>query len=525
MEKAKRNAKWIAVAVAVIIIVVVASFYYFQPIAPKPKVTVTLLYTAEPTVLDPGNRWSTADEVVDRQIYDSLFEFTEHMDVLPNLATSWTTTDAKTWEINLRQDVKFHDGTPFNSSCVVFNFNPANISAWDDWTSRAGYFQFLARVEEDGLYKVKIICKNPFAPLLAYMAHVAGSVVSPSAKIKLGRELSNNPVGTGPFKFAERISGEKIVVKKNEEFWRGVPKIDEIIIMPVTEGSTRTSMLETGQADLVHDVPFADIPRLKANPNITVIDVYSVRCIAIGLNCARFPFNITKVRQAMNYAIDVQKILDTVVGGMGRRMDCPASPDTFGYTPCKLFEYNVTKAKELLAEAGYPNGFPDMEFKLLGTTLLVNSKEIHLAVADYLSKIGINAKVEMVDHATLVRVTGEKDPTKQYDMFSQTWAPSNGDSDWVLRPIYSSYATNVTTVYFKFYANQRVDELIAQGMAEADREKRRPIYAEAHQLVYGEAPCLWLYNMKVAAGIRKNLHNVTALPVDVYVFKNVAYKD
>lgn len=525
MEKHKGKLKWAVVAIMIIVILVVASYYYLTLPTPEEKKTLRLVYPAEAGPLDPGNRWPTSSEVVDRQIYDSLCEFTENMEPLPNLASSWETDDAITWIFNLREDVKFHDGTPFNSSCVVFNFDPEHIEAQEDWTSRGGYFKFLERVEEVDLYKVKIVCKEPFAPLLAYLAHVAGSVVSPSAKLKLGPDLSTNPVGTGPFKLVEVIPGDRIVLEKNEEYWGGVPKIDEIIILPVTEAATRVAMLETGEADLIHDVPFADIPRLKADPDINIIDIYSVRCVCIGLNCARFPFNITKVRQAMNYAIDVPVIIESVVGGLGREMDCPASPNTFGYTPCKKFEYNVTKAKELMAEAGFPDGFEE-EFVSIADNKYYNNKELHLAVAGYLEEIGIKIKVELTDHTTLLHVTGETDPTKpEHDMFNQGWAPSNGDSDWVLRPIYSSYATEITTVYFKFYGNSRVDELIALGISDPDREKREEYYAEAHQIVYEEAPCLWLYNMKVAAGIRKNLHNVRVLPVDVYVFKNFAYLD
>jgi ABC-type transport system substrate-binding protein len=401
--------------------------------------------------------------------------------------------------------------------------SPTNVANITEWASRKGYLPFIASVIEDGPYKVKINCTSPFAPLLPYLAHPAALIVSPSAKLKWGVDFTKNPVGSGPFKLVQWVSGEKIVLAKNENFWGGVPKLDEVIYLPVPETTTRVAMLKTGQADVIHDIPFTELGELRANPDVYLQSYLSVRPISIGLNCGRFPFNITKIRQAMNYAIDKQALIDTILGGQGIIQDCPASPDTFGYHASTLFEYNLTKARGLMAEAGYPDGFTQ-EFVSWANTKYYKNKELHLAIAGYLAQIGIRVRVEVLEQTTLLTKTGETDPMKAGDMFNQAWAPSNADSDWILRPLYYSVPAKYTTSYVKFYNNSRVDELIMEGLTEPNRTARSEIYAEAHEIVFSEAPCIWLYYSKITAGLRSNVHAVQILPVDVYLFREFAYK-
>jgi ABC-type transport system substrate-binding protein len=523
VSSGKSSKKWMIAAIAIIAIIAISlgSYYYLQLPATQPsKVILKFAYSQDISSLDPGIRYPPPGECIQRWVMEGLTDFDEQMNILPKLATSWETNDGQTWIFHLRQGVKFQDGTPFNSSAVKFNLDPTIIKAQAGWDTGARVKQlaFINRVEEVDEYTVRIICLYPFGPLLANLAHPAGLIVSPSAKIQWGIDFTNHIVGTGPFKFVESVTGERVVVDKNEAYWGGMPKIDEIISYPVVETATRVARIETGELDVVHDIPPLDANRLNANPNLNVYWYSSLRTHSIAMNNLRAPFNDVRVRQAMNYAVDMDAIISAVLQGAGTRQDSPAAPGTFGYYSAKDYDYNVTKAKELMEAAGYPNGV-DKEFTLLYDLGYMNIKEVMTAIASYLSEIGIKVVPTIVESQTIYKITGTLNETLAPDMFLASWAPSNGDVDWIIRPLYFGVRGRYTTAYTDmFYSNAKVDELILKGMAEYDVTKRMQIYAECQGLIMEDSPCLWTYAPRMSVAVKNTEHNMTILPTGIYVF-------
>ncbi|MEW6375816.1 MAG: ABC transporter substrate-binding protein, partial [Thermodesulfobacteriota bacterium] len=164
------------------------------------------------------------------------------------------------------------------------------------------------------------------------------------------------PVGTGPFMFKEWVPGNKFVMVRNENYWGKKPLLQEVTWRVIPDDASRVVALETGEVHVAVRIPPFDIPRLKANPKLSVIGAPSVRTIFLGFNALKEPFHDKRVRQALNYAVNKEAIVKHMLGGVGRVSDAPISPGIFGYTPIKTYEYSVEKAKALLAEAGFPKG-------------------------------------------------------------------------------------------------------------------------------------------------------------------------
>lgn len=179
------------------------------------------------------------------------------------------------------------------------------------------------------------------------------------------------PVGTGPFKFKEWIPGSKLTMVRNDDYWEGKPKLEEVTFRVIPGDAARVIALETGEVQVAVRIPALDIPRLKADPRIVIDNTASVRTIYLGFNHFQKPFQDKRVRQALNYAVNKEALLKHVLGGIDRISDAPISPGIFGYTPIKTHEYNPKKAKALLAEAGYPDGFETTLHPAVGTTWML----------------------------------------------------------------------------------------------------------------------------------------------------------
>lgn len=444
-----------------------------------------------------------------RLIYSRLVEADENMQIHPGLAESWQQLDDKTMQFKLRKGIKFHNGDDFTAEDVKFSFERMMNSP-----RIAFVLPPIERIDIVDDYTVNIVTKTPFGPLLAHLSHPALGMVSKKLLTENPEALKEKPIGTGSYKFKEWIYGDKLVLEKNEDFYdKNERGLKYIIFKNVVEASNRAIGLETGEIDIATPISSVDEENIKNNPKLQLLTKPSISYTYIGMNMTKAPLNDIRVRKAINYAIDKQAIIDVILNGNGKIATSPIAPGVFGFTDkTKNYEYNVEKAKELMKEAGYENGFT--------TSILVFSGEANTQTAEivqaYLKEIGIDLKIEIVE------VSAYWDMTERgvHNLFLGSWGVVTGDADYGLYAMYHSSAKGGAGNR-DFYENEKVDELLDKAKTEIDPETRKKLYEEAQILIVNDAPDVMLYNRNLTVGAQKYIKGLGIHPVTLYNFATV----
>lgn len=468
---------------------------------------------AEPVSLDPPNQTDNPSEMVVRTIHDNLVNFDEKMNIVPMLAKSWDISpDGLVYTFHLRQGIKFHDGTPFNAQAVVANVQ-RNLDLKNRTRRTSLYEPFIAKVEAADDHTVKMTLKKPFGALLAHFAHGAGGMVSPAALKKYGDKLGLHPVGTGPYKFVEWVPGDRVVLERNDDYWGGKPKTEKVIFKAVPEAASRVIMLETGEADVVYPVPLVEVDRLRKMKNVRVEVGDTARVMYIGMHNLKKPFNDIRVRQALNYAVDKESIVKNILKGMAKPSHSMIGSLVWGYSDAGYYKYDPEKAKKLLAEAGYPDGFETTIWSPEGRYPM--DAQISEAVVGMFQKIGVKAKLRKWEWAAYLKNTRKTPEEAKYDMFFIGWAPSTGDADWGLRPLFYSKEWAPQGANRCFYKSEEVDKGLEAGMGTADPAKRKAIYAKVQKKLFDDAPWIMLHDMSQSVGVNAKLKNVILWPLEI----------
>ena len=417
----------------------------------------------------------------------------------PWLAESWESSpDATVWTIHLRKGVKFHDGTPFNAEAVKYN-----IERLLKIGLAKGSYDMIKSVEVKDEYTV-IINTSSFAPFMHLFTYAPSGMISPTQAEKLGWDnYYQAPVGTGPYKFVEHVRGDRSVLVANEEYWGGRPYIDKIIAKPIPEVGARIAALEAGDIQVALSVPPVEVPRLQANPAIEIVRAKPARTVYIGMNNQWGPLKDKRVRQALNYAVDKNAINKSIFNGEAEVSEGLFTSQAFGYTKVGPYEYNPTKARQLLADAGYANGF-DVTL-VYGPGRYMMDTQVVEAVASYLKDVGVRVKIEQMEWAAYE--TARRQPLEQNKMqlYFIAWGCVTLDADHGLK-IYRPDQWPPKGDTTMFYSNDRVMELYNIGRNTADDSKRLAAYQELSQLVWEDAPALWLYIEPNTHAARKELH-------------------
>jgi peptide/nickel transport system substrate-binding protein len=297
-----------------------------------------------------------------------------------------------TWEFKLRQGITFHDGTPFNAEAVQKTI--ARVLDKQVASPRANLFTSIKEVKKIDDHTVHFVLHEPFAPLLSVLASGEGAIISPKAIEQYGMELTKHPTGTGPFTFASWTPGQEIVLAKNENYWGDKPSIDKVVFKAVPEDTTRLAMVETGEAHVAEQLPVTEIERVQSSPSMTLGRFEAFYVDFIGFNIKKKPFDDVRVRQAIAHAIDKEAILAGVYNNSGTVASSTLGPKVVGYSPdITSYPFDMEKAKALLAEAGYPNGFR--------ATVYTNDNKARMNVAEVLQsqlkKIGIDLEVRVME--------------------------------------------------------------------------------------------------------------------------------
>jgi ABC-type transport system substrate-binding protein len=428
--------------------------------------------------------------------------------VLPVLAESWEqSADGLTWTFHLREGVKFHDGTPFNAEAVRFNIMDRMLNP-DAKALAASAFNMIKSVDVVDEYTVNITTDGPFAGLPAQLAYSPMAMNSPTQVQKLGNEdYHTAPMGTGPFKFVHHIKGQEVLVEANEDYWGGAPYLDAIAMRPIPETAARLLALEAGESQVIYNVPPRDAERYMNDPSlgIEVLTPPQQRSIFVGMNVKWGPFQDPKVRQALNYAVDKQAIIDNILLGLTQEMDSPLPPACACYKSTMNYEYDPDKARDLLAEAGYPDGFEATLHYGAGRFLL--DSEVVEAVQSYLADVGVKVEVIPLEWAAFQSAWKKPLEETEIEMFFVGWGNPTVDPDLgTYTYLEASWPPGLNAM---FYSNPNLERLIPAQRAATDPVERCDIVEQIQEIIMEDAPSIFLYYEPQVHAKRVEAHDVT----------------
>ncbi len=409
--------------------------------------------------------------------------------LVPGLATSWEISDDGTqYTFKLRDGVTFHDGAPFNADAVMANFdrfwNKESSTYFEKTAAFVGaYTQWIKNVEKLDDMTVRITLTQPNYEWLRTGLQSYGQplMISPAALEKYSDdELALNPVGTGPFKFVEREQGVKTVLTRNDDYWGRKAKLDQIIFRPLEDPATRVNALRTGEVNMIGVPPWDDVEDLKEEGFTLTLNDNVPNYLFIHLNHKHPILKDKKVRQALNMAIDKEGLVREIYAGTGRVEHGMLSPGTFAYDPdFRYYDYDPEKAKQLLADAGYPDGF-EMNWDIFqyGTGELVESW-----IQRDLKKIGVDVKIQKYEWIAYLRRWASGMP-EDIGMNHINWGMTYPS---FIRIVASCGSFPPNGVNSGWYCNDEVDRLMDEAVKIKDEAKAREVYQQINKLMMEDA--------------------------------------
>lgn len=476
--------------------------------------TLTVAISTEVATLEPHVDNTIQTTSMREPLYDTLVRFNEKGKPEASLATSWQVSpDVRSWTFKLRQDVKFHDGSPFNAAAVKANFE--RLLDPNRQSPAKNVLRDIAGVEVVDEYTIRFTTREPFAPLLYHLAAGAGAILSPEAVKKWGKDVGLNPSGTGPFKFVEWVKGDRLIYERNPDYWeRDKIKLDKIVFRFATDPSTRIAQLEAGEVDIAENPPLQDIERLSSNKNINILRREGARTYFYWMNSSKPPFNNRLVRQALNYGLDKETMMKTIMRGLasGPATNHMAAASSH-WVQGKAYEYNPDRAKQLLAEAGYPNGFETSLWTTGGAYPL--DKEVAQAVADQLAKIGVKVRLRISPD-----LVSYLDSLKSPDMEMAFILLASGAVDSNYMATLTLTSTNAGAPFnYSRIKDARVDDLVVKARSTVNDSERTAYYQEIQKILDDEAYHLLLFYLTTVTGERSNVDGVFVVPNEYLIVR------
>lgn len=473
------------------------------------KSEIVFAQKADIVSLDPHATNDSPSSNLTRQIYSSLVRTNVNMEYEGDLAESWTVLSPTEWEFKLRKGVKWHDGSDFKASDVKFS-----IERQQNGPQVKHLVNMIKEVKVVDDYTVILVTDEPCGPLLANLAHSASRIVPEKACTEYGDTFAEHPTGTGPMKFVEWIPGDRVVLERFDDYFEGQPATERLVMKVIPEGTSRTIALETGEVDLILDVEPIDKEKIEANSDLKLYEEMSNRIEWLSLNTKKAPFDNKLVRQAINYAIDKESVIVVATDGRGMVANTVIGPTVLGYNPdVKVYEYNPEKAKELLKEAGYPNGF---------STTLWSSSDVRNRSAEViqanLAEVGITAEIELLEWGAYL----DKTSAGEHDMHLLGWSNLTADGDGGIYPNFHSSSQGAAGNRC-FFENAEVDRLLEAGRVETDISKRPKYYQDAQVIIMEEAPMVPLYFQPTEIAARADLQGVELHPGSLHRFHMLHY--
>ena len=432
--------------------------------------------------------------------------------IVPGLAESWYMPDPQTLIMNLRRGVLFHNGDEMKASDVQFSVMRGVHSPPVRFIHRQ-----IESIDVIDDHTVRINLNIPFVPILAHLTHPGAAINSERAVREMGENFANHPVGTGPFMFHSMTLGDRIDLVRFEDYWGERPGVDRITFTVIPEGTNRLIAVETGEAHIAFEISPHHLRRMIDTPSLAYDRAAVPRFHFLGFNhqsTTALPLRDIRVREAINHAIDVQAIVDTVYQGIGRITHGPlvGIPGVVEFEP---LEFNPDRARALLAEAGFPDGF---SINLWCT--VDNQQEFDKAVIiqNMLAQIGIRVEVVSLEFATFLHgVT-----TGQHDMYVLSWNNISADPDYGLALWHSS---NIGGSNRFRYSNPEVDRLLDLGRRELDPVTRLAIYEQAQRLIVADRPAVYLLHGEELVALSPRVGGFVNFPIRISRLNTVYFRN
>lgn len=468
---------------------------------------IIVAQSSDALFLDPQQQDEGPTNSVNSNIYDALVQRKADMSIIPALAEKWEQTNDLTWVFTLRKNVTFHNGDPLTADDVVYTFE-----RFKKQKVAASTVASVAGVKKIDDYKVEITTKTPSASFLAHMVKVF--IINQKYVTKVGdQEFNLKPIGTGPYKVKEWVKEDHITLEAYDKYWGGVSDIKTVIFRPISNEATRTAALLSGEVQLITDVPVRDADMIKKNNKVKLIGVPSIRLIYLTVDVTREktpaidlpknPFTNEKVREAVRMAIDYESIVKNIMNGHAYVAAQGNPKPIIGYVEgLTAPKYDPEKAKKLLAEAGYPNGFT-VTFDAPNNRY-VNDFKVAEAIAGQLAKVGINAKLNLMPKSIFFDYIR---PGDKSTFLLTGWASDTGDAGMWYRLMFYTKNKKPTLGGSNrgHFANPEYDDLIDKAHATANQAEQAKYLQQATLLLQKEMPFIPLYFMEDSYGLSANV--------------------
>ena len=480
--------------------------------------------------LDPSRVTDGESMKVAANIFETLINFGEQDTTLqPGLAKEWEASeDGLTYTLQLEEGVKFHDGTDFNAEAVVKNFERwanGDADTFPYYQSMFGGFKgdeghVIESVTAEGDHTVVFTLKRPQAPFLKNLAMTMFGIGSPEAFEADSEGFGENPVGTGPFKFVEWKRNDSITIEKNEEYWKeGLPKLDRVVFRSIPDNGARLNALITGDIDLADGINPSDQATISDDDHLQLFERPSLNIGYLGMTVTREPFGDKLVRQAFNHAIDRQAIIDAFFEGAAEPAKNPIPPSIPAYNDSiEGYEYDPEKAKELLAEAGYPDGF-EMELWAMPVPrpYMPDGAKVAEVIQKNLADIGVTAEIVSYEWATYL----EKASKGEADAFLLGWTGDNGDADNFIYALLDG--DNIGSNNYTYYDNAELHDILIEAQTEVDEDTRNELYAKAQEIIHEDAPWVPLAHSTPLLAGSADITGFKAHPTGSDILSNVDF--
>ena len=478
----------------------------------------------DPALEEDGESFKVCDN-----IYDTLVHYKDgSTEIGPGLATNWeSSADGLTWTFYLRKGVSFHDGTPFNAEAVLFSLNRQHVKSHPFHDVGGSYVYWVATGLADIVdtitakdeFTVQIKLKTAYAPFIYTIAITPFSIVSPTAVKEYGDKYSSNPVGTGAFKFVRWDRKDKIVLEANENYWGGKPKLDRVIFRSIPDNSVRLIELQQGSLHAMEFPNPDDLEQIRKDENIELLSQPGMSIGYLAMNMEKSPFDNHKVRLAINHAIDKSTIIEHLYQGLGIPAKNPIPPTLWSYDDSiEDYEYNPKLAKQLLTEAGYPDGFETTLWALpVPRPYIPDGRALAEVLQSELNNIGIKAKIVTYDWGTYL----EKTKYGEHDIAMLGWSADLGDPDNFFYFLLSKTSAEKPAGNIAFYRSDAMQDILEKARATTDKTKRTSLYKEAQQIFHKDVPWVPMAHAKQILVVNKQVKNLTLNPLNWKYFRNV----